>query len=356
MHNNIISVVGITILFLGTCITPSATSGFTSSRFTNGNKIITVDDEPGDADFTSIKEAMNYSSPGDTIEVYSGTYPEDGIRIVKENITLLGMSYELGGGNDTGKPFIEGNGTDIIIRVEASYVIVSNFRIEKSFSMACIYLGTDIMGNQNNNTISDCIIRNSAHSGIGIGDIGKNIRIINNEISNCNTYGINAPRFALSLNIIGNIITDCLQSGIYFSGSGDNISYNIIKRCNRGILVYGGNNIVYGNDIEDCSVGVISVGLGFGNTITKNNFKNYSLNGCWWERTLQIYLIDGVFKDKKDRWIDNYWDTWIGFGPKKIHGKLTLILGIHIYSDILIILPIPLVDFDWHPSKEPYDI
>jgi hypothetical protein len=38
-----------------------------------------VDDEPGDADFISIKEAVNSSNPGDTIEVYSGIYYEEGI-------------------------------------------------------------------------------------------------------------------------------------------------------------------------------------------------------------------------------------------------------------------------------------
>ncbi len=341
---------GVILLFIEISIIPS----ISSEQISIGD-VITVDDE-GDGDYTSIKEAVNNSNPGDTIEVYSGTYPEDGIRIVKENISLLGISYELGEGNDTGKPFIEGNGTEIIIRVEASYVIVSNFRIEKSSSMACIQLGADEPRKQNSNTISDCIIRNSTHSGIRIGDIGKNIRIFNNEIRNCNTYGISAPRFPLSLNITGNIITDCLQSGIHFSGGGDNISYNTIKRCKRGILVYGGNNIVYGNNIEDCSIGVISIGLGIGNTITKNNFKNYSLIGCWWERTVQIYLLNGLIKDKKDRWMGNYWDTWIGIGPNKIYGKLNLILGIHIYSDILIMFPIPWVDFDWHPAQEPYDI
>ena len=70
--------VGIILLFIGTGIIPSITSEQTYDK-----NIITVDDEPGDADFTSIKEAVNASSPGDTIEVYSGTYPEDGI-LVKE--------------------------------------------------------------------------------------------------------------------------------------------------------------------------------------------------------------------------------------------------------------------------------
>jgi hypothetical protein len=72
----------------------------------NGNNIITVDDEPGDADFTSIKEAVNASSPGDTIEVYSGTYLEQGIHIVKDNITLLVISHELGVCDDRGKTLL----------------------------------------------------------------------------------------------------------------------------------------------------------------------------------------------------------------------------------------------------------
>jgi len=126
--------VAVILLFIGTCIIPSATS-----ELTNGKNIITVDDEPGDADFTSIKEAVNYSSPGDTIEVYSGTYHEQEIRIVNDNITLLGISHELGEGDDSGKPFINGNGTESVIQVEACHVIVSNFKIENPWSKRMVF-------------------------------------------------------------------------------------------------------------------------------------------------------------------------------------------------------------------------
>jgi hypothetical protein len=37
----------------------------------------------------------------------------------------------------------------------------------------------------------------------------------------------------------------------------------------------------------------------------------------------------------------NYWDDWIGFGPKLIRGA---------------VLFIPWIEIDWHPAKEPYDI
>jgi len=43
-------------------------------------------------------------------------------------------------------------------------------------------------------------------------------------------------------------------------------------------------------------------------------------------------------------WDENYWDNWIGFGPKLIFGRRGL-LGNR-----------PWVNFDWHPAGEPYDI
>jgi len=329
--------VAVILLFMGTCIIPSATSGLT-----NGKNIITVDDEPGDADFTSIKEAVNYSSSGDTIEVYSGIYREEGIRIEKDNITLLGISHELGEGDDSGKPFIKPDGNATVIVVNASHVIVSNFRIEKLSSSFCIHLGSDKPNlNQNNNTISDCIIRNPYGYGIKVYRIGRDINIINNQITNCNTVGIDA--FSSHFNIKGNVITDCVHAGISILGSMENISYNTIKRCGTGIRIYGSNNIIYGNEFEACSTG-ISNENGGSNRIIKNNFKEYWYFKPW-------FLLSFWDLGTKDRYIGNYWDTWKGVGPKRIPG--ILILGIPF---TYILIPIPWFAFDWHPAKEPYDI
>ena len=360
--------VAVILLFMGTCIIPSATSGLT-----NGKNIITVDDEPGDADFTSIKEAVNYSSPGDTIEVYSGTYHEQEIRIIKDNITLLGISHELGEGNDSGKPFIKGNGTESVIQVEASYVIVSNFRIENSgLGSSCIRVGTDPEINRIYNiTISDCIILgsngNSSRRGIYIYQRGTlwNITITNNHISHgIGIYFLGSAILAdqKSCIISGNVITDSSLSGIHFDGmegiiSGNdisdcrdigiqlrgnfnNISGNRIRRCGVGIQFRGEINIVYGNDIDSCPVGIQY--NGGRNIITKNNFKNYSRIGFWFSR----WFGEQFLLRLKSRWIGNYWDTWIGVGPK-------IILGLQAISYMSVI---PGFEFDWHPAKEPYDI
>ena len=358
--------VGIILIFIGAYTIPSATS-----KQINKANIITVDDEPGDADFTSIKEAVNFSSPGDTIEVYSGTYPEDGIRILKDNITLLGIAHELGGGDDSGKPFIKGVGLALVIHVEASHVIVSNFLIENTWAHnlsthPSISVGNTTIGigepERNNITISDCSIRNTPEVGISVGDVGANIRIINNEIFNC-TYGISTTtvthKYWMTITITGNVLNDCFIVGILFDGNQHNISGNTIRNCGRGIEMYppATRNIIYGNDIDNCPIGVMLSSDYGGNTITKNNFKNYSLIKCWFKRYLYLSLpgLLTYFSTPKDQWIGNYWDTWPGIGSKKILGKLTIVR----YSYILGLpfsITIPLFDRDSNPAKEPYNI
>ncbi len=71
-----------------------------SPKKINIRNTITVDDEPGDAGYTSLKEAIINVNTGDTIEVYSGTYIEDEISIFISDLTISGIPNELGQGND----------------------------------------------------------------------------------------------------------------------------------------------------------------------------------------------------------------------------------------------------------------
>jgi hypothetical protein len=114
--------VGIILLFVGACTIPSV-----KSEQIRGKTVITVDDEPGDADYTSIKEALDHSVPGDTIEVYSGTYYEDRITVYKRGITIKGISQELAGGNDTGRPIMNTTLHKNIFNVRSDDVTIMNF-------------------------------------------------------------------------------------------------------------------------------------------------------------------------------------------------------------------------------------
>ena len=348
---------GVIFFFIGTSIVPSIQSEFPSEK-----TIITVDDEPGDADYTSIKEALNASSPGDTIEVYSGTYPEQEISIKNDDIALLGIAHELGGGDDTGRPFIKGNvSLGYVLLVEASGVIISNFLIENSngYNAGCI-----VANNQNNITISECVLhtkKEGDNPNRGIGVRGDNNKIINNEITFCNP-GINAGADSpLSLTITGNIITDCGgYGGIIVNGDEQNISGNRILRCGEGIRISGTKNVIYGNDIDDCPICVESTVFDSekeqrGNIITHNNFKNYSFkNYTWWTRSI-LFSFFGIHITKKDQWIGNYWDTWIGIGPMGVRGWL--VVGfVFVFYESGIGFAVPWSEYDRHPARKPYEI
>lgn len=360
---------GVIVLFLGSTI-PSGIS-----HTLPGKHIITVDDEPGDGDFTSIKEAVNSSQSGDTIEVYSGTYPEQDILIGTANTTLLGVAHELGGGNDSGQPLIQGSKTGSILQVEASNVTVSNLHIVHSgaFFSHCI----DVKG-YDNVTIVGCCVRsskNESNFGITVG-FCNDTRIIDNDVSNCyiGIWIVSTLR-PESVTVTGNVVSDCSPNisnlkcgdGILLDGDQQNISGNVIRRCNLGIDIRGTKNILYKNDFDGCPICVYSPGFldsMRGNTIYHNNFKNYSLphwwnfkdyysRGLWWDRYIRWFPGDGVLFEKSDSWRENYWDTWSGIGPQKILGMFGFGLG-GAEGGIAVILP--WFEYDRHPAREPYEI
>lgn len=355
--------VGIILLFMGTCIISSATSELTNSkRLTNDSTIITVDDEPGDADFTSIREAMNSSSPGDTIEVYSGTYYEGEIRITKENVSLLGISHELGGGNDSGQPFIKGifgDGTKTadIIQLVASHVTVSNLYIQNlglkiSDYYSIVRIGDELKESAITGcTISDCVVSRSI-IGIFCQHVGPldNTTLMNNRVFGCQSFGMliesdNDTTTEGDFTISGNVIIDC-SIGIYLKSDRENVSGNSIRLCDFGITLHGNQTIIYRNDFDNCSVGVCDYDLSaHDNVITKNNFKSYSRGKLWWAKPPSFLLTMLNIFGKKE-WKGNYWDTWSGMGPKMVIGGF--ILGEKI--------PIIWFNFDWHPVKEPHII
>jgi len=350
--------ISVLFCFMGTNIVPTIHSECPSEK-----TVITVDDEPGDADYTSIQEALNASSPGDTIEVYSGTYPEHMMYIKNDNITLLGIAHELGGGNDTGRPFIQGNvALGDVLRIEASQVLISNFLIENSNG----YLGGCIASNdQHNIIISDCVLhtkKEGDNPNKGIGIRGNHITIIHNEISFCSP-GISATTDSpMSVTITGNVITDCgIYGGIVLTADEQNISGNRILRCVEGIRIAGTKNVIYRNEIDDCPICVESTNYYAqqrGNIIKQNNFRNYSFGnlsrGYWWTRSILVTFYGVVFT-KKDQWVGNYWDSWRGIGPMRIRGWL--VVGfVFVFLETGIGLPLPWFEYDRHPARHPYEI
>lgn len=322
--------VGIVMLLVDICLFLAIAS---PSPIAKAERNIIIVDNEGDGDYTTIKEALNNANPGDTIEVYSGTYYEHNITIEMEDITLKGMPYELGSGNDTGKPFIDGEGKEEVISVMAEGITVTGFHIENEGAHAHIIIG--ISGNAHNCEISDNDISHSIMACIGVGS--NNNKILNNNISHSvMRQGIVVGNGSSNNIISGNTISDMDLEGILLWNSHHNlVSYNRVSRCSWvGITIIGDRNIIYRNHIEDNDNG-LEIWNGIFNFVIQNNFINNSYDA-------NCALGWGFYPGFSNRWINNHWDDWIGFGPKVIPGT------------ILLFIPRP--NFDWRPAREPYDI
>jgi parallel beta-helix repeat protein len=157
------------------------------------------------------------------------------------------------------------------------------------------------------------------------------------------------------------VVTDNIvinnQHGIFIDGpKNSTISKNIISNNVEGIIIYGDAqyNIISDNKIENNSNGVHEAFTRY-STIIRNTIANNTGTGIICSYTIfhitkennfitNSYdaYFDGRIKyfSERNQWVRNYWDTWIGFGPKLIKGRIY----------------IPWINFDWFPVYKPYII
>ncbi len=340
--------IGIILVFIGTNLVPSI-----QSEFPDKKNIITVDDELGDADFTSIKEAVDFSNPGDTIEVYSGTYLEGKIQIMKENITLQGISHELNEGNDSGKPLIKGNVSDAAIWIAANTATVSGFMIQKEIGQGSVI---DI-DNAKGCLISNNTIQNGTtypNTAIDCFNI-TNVQIRDNSIRNINGDGMFFEQ-CHNVCVYGNRISDS-EYGMYLDASESfNMTKNKIDGCNGAfMLVKSSNNTLYLNTLQNNSIGLNLI-LSGKTFIKHNNFINNS------QRDVVLLAGKAILTQQwvsiKNTWIENYWSDWNKKGPKIIPGIVFLLIALIPVSQFIIPIgvPLPLLQSDPTPAQEPYDL
>ncbi len=281
---------------------------------------ITVDDD-GDGDYTSIQDAVDSANSGDTIEVYAGRYVE-GV-VIEKSLSLIGIDEELGIGDDSGKPVIDGDLSNNVVVLGADGISIEGF---------------DIVNSNNNH--------NASGSNNGIIVIGipfspmKNCQIKDCRISN-NHYGVNFW-YANDNSIINCIVSNNSGHGLLVSVSDD----NKISECtftNNGFDFGWGICLAVstGNEFVNCNV-ASSIG-GFG--IVKF-YRRIFNNGIFQKNLIQnCNFIDNAVNTRDNcfgnNWDNNYYDDWRGLN-----------------NDFLSLFPyhISNLNFDMNPSKEPYDI
>ncbi len=335
---------------------------------------IYVDNED-DGDYVKIQDAVENSSEGDIIEVYSGTYNER--VIIEKQIILKGIAVELGQGNDEGKPVIDANKKGSVVVLKAEGCIIDGFVIQNA---------TDDVFDWGKSGVyvyaKDCIIRNNYitgdyHTGITLRYNGKatNTQIYQNTIIGHydNPYGIMSDSSSSgnkNITIYKNIIQAHLEGIYFYSAHSCKIFENIITKnkfigiddllgknneirnntisYNTGTSIYITNNLgpgdnyhnqptyctIIDNDISNnsrdiydrcCGIQIIDADYNtiIGNNITRNEgrsiiIKYYSNDNIVYNNNFRDNLNNIPYSEGKNIWDNgyssggNYWNDYTG--------------------------------------------
>lgn len=251
--------------------------------------------EPGN--YTKIQDAIDNATEGDTVFVYPGTYTEN--LVINKSIVLLGQETET---------------TTILGGNESNIVFINESNVELQ--------GFTIQGTSAANTIGimvlDCIashihqnVVNSCYYGILIAE-SESLLVSNNTILNC-TFGIE--------NVITGNLT-IMNNRIDGDGKGAGIEVQATMF----------RNYIRRNSLTHNAIGINLVFTTFSD-IRENTFL---------DNQLQAFFISSFF----NKWQQNYWNH-SRFFPKIILGQI---------GGMIIQQRIPLLNVDWHPAQEPYDV
>ena len=276
----------------------------------------------GPNNYTTIQAAIDDSYDGDTVFVYNGTYYENNIMI---NKTLFLK------GEDKNTTIIDGDKGGDIMYLTNDGICICGFTI------------------QDDGDIQDA-------EGIFI-CYASNCIIKDNKICMIRELGIWCLR-GNNNTIKDNFLIVSNGHGIVLTFSHDNeIQNNYISNNGIGVLIDESyNNLVTENIISDNYLGLClcSFDTNIGrNTITRNSIINSKRLGILIDLSSENIVEKNNFIDNRrhakfsssfdTQWTHNYWQRQ-RILPKPIFG---------IYHNTF---PIPYLNFDWHPAKEPYKI
>jgi parallel beta-helix repeat protein len=326
----------------------------------DGNILYVGGNGPGN--YTTIQDAIDAASEGDTVYVYDYSSPYNESVSISKSLTIQGENKHttiIDRGQNSGKGF----------SIEADNVTITGFTIQNSGS------GFYISGpgkTASHNTITENIILNT---GVGISvyygdpfkpeflDYGYNT-ISYNTILNTIFIGISVTKGCHNA-IIGNTVSQThgidgqYGFGIEVSGAYNNISHNHVFDNDEFGIILGESyqSTVYRNTIENNGRYGLAIGYTLSNIITQNNFIDNRKNAIFFQVIKVILdIFPGNYPVRPTIWNNNYWNQ-----PRTLP---VLIPGFIGYSGILEsclwtffkIIPMNCLRVDWHPASEPYDI
>ncbi len=286
--------------------------------------MITVDDD-GPADYKTIQEAIDAATPGDTIFVYAGTYPEN--VIVNKTVTLKG--------EDETKVIVTGGGSGTVFYVTADGVSIYYFTIrDGKYGVYSDYadglvLDHNIITNYTYGLYQDHttdswvtyndisvgkygIVTNYAHNdAIRYNYISYNTvygaKDFNSQLKNCFNwnkfyknkiaYWYDPDQPLDTLEFDGNILEEN-EIGIKVNGSSTvKLTNNTLLNNGIGIYLLEASPLVMSNTLTGNKIGIYcedSSSLIYHNTITGSDYGIYCENAS---PRIEKNVIDGSDKD-----------------------------------------------------------
>ena len=292
---------------------------------------------PSDEDSCTVKigiQAMiDAASPGDVIEIPSGTYNE--ALTVNKPLTLRGVD------TGAGMPVIKGSGYGNGIYLKADGCVIEKL-VVRDWSNG-IYLrtssGSTIAGNEllsnkygaylytssNNNEISGNTIISSDYSSRGIylrGSCRNTISENDISISGRGKDGIFVYGSSNNNNLSGNSIQSA-GNGINLYDSSNNVLFgNSIQDTDKGIYLYKKSNACSDNVVQSCAIQSCKCGIYIQDAIDNFFFLNEFINNDanvdtynniayqnWWNSKDKLsYSYNGP----KSSYLGNYWPDYTG--------------------------------------------
>ena len=283
---------------------------------------------PGD--FSSIQQAVNNVSSGDTIFVHTGIYSEH--VVINKSIALVGENRY--------STIIDGSQSgNVIYIVTTANVTIEGFTVRRSgTSPNCgIFVDHSVYITIRNNRIIDNA------EGISLLSSSGNV-ICDNNISNNNDgiYLLSSSDNVISRNTISLSNYDGIS--LYYSVN-NVVSRNFVLYNNLdGIsLYYSGSNVICGNTVLNNYLGITSFYFNSNNTIYHNNFNNtYQV----WGDLVNFWDHDGE---------GNYWSDYSGQDLNRDGlGDVPYLIG-GIYQDSHPLMG-AFSDFDVSLEGETYDV
>jgi parallel beta-helix repeat protein len=296
----------------------------------------------GPNNYTTIQDAIDNASDGDTVFVFDDSSPYQENIIVDKSISLVGE-------NRTTTVIDGGEPSDSVV-LRADRVTLQGFTLTHTTGK---HYGVRV--GSFHNIIQGNIITNNM---IGIHLIDVDANIIDDNILTENSYGGIYQYACDDTRITNNTISGVEQTGgvcIYYESHRALITYNTISGNTAGIAIAQSNdNTVSHNNVIGNTIGV-DIDMGSNNLITQNNI----------QKNVKPVMVSGLsWHLATARWFHNIFDGNYWGRPtvlfKPILGVIILTYDVHdngrMGLGFRLLGFLPVLKFDYHPAQTPYDL